>query len=208
MSLSLWLALLVAAVLISISPGAGAVNTMSNGLRYGVRQTLPAILGLQVGLSVQIVVVGIGLGAILASSTWAFTLLKWIGVAYLVWLGWQKWHEGPVAMDGPKGGLPAVRERFWQAVLVNLTNPKATVFLVSLFPQFLVPDEPHGAQFLVMGTTLIAVDVAVMVGYATLASQLQRFLRNPLQQRLMNRVFGGLFVIAAALMASFRRGIV
>ncbi len=83
MSLTLWLTFMVAAVLISISPGAGAVNTMSNGLRYGVRQSMPAILGLQLGYGAQIVLVGAGLGALVASSVWAVAIIKWLGVAYL-----------------------------------------------------------------------------------------------------------------------------
>lgn len=203
MSPNLWLAFLLASILISLSPGAGAVNTMSNGLRYGVRRTLPAIIGLQLGFGTQILIVGVGLGAILASSTWMFTLLKWAGVAYLVWLGWQKWREG--SLEAPTDTDKAPDKRFWESVLVNMTNPKATVFLVSLFPQFLEPDAPHGPQFLAMGVTLIAVDIIVMLGYATLASQLQRFMRRPAQQRMLNRLFGGLFVAAAVALASFRR---
>ena len=97
------------------------------------------------------------------------------------------------------------RQQFWQAALVNLTNPKATVFLIALFPQFLVADAPHGPQLLTMGITLIAVDCLVMLGYALLASQLFRFLTTPSRQRQMNRLFGGLFVTAAVALASFKR---
>lgn len=206
MSLSLWLTFLLAAILISVSPGAGAINTISSGLRYGVKRSLPAIMGLQLGFGIQIVLVGIGLGALLASSTLAFTVLKWAGVAYLIWLGWQKWHEGALDFHEDQSRMPAAKARFWQATFVNITNPKATVFLIALFPQFLDPVAPHGSQFLVMGTTLLAVDTLVMLGYATLASQLQRFIRNVQHQRLMNKCFGGLFVAAAAALASFRRG--
>lgn len=205
MSLTLWLTFTVAAILISVSPGAGAVNTMSNGLRYGVRQSLPAILGLQVGYGAQIVLVGAGLGALVASSVWALAIIKWLGVAYLVWLGVQKWRE-PVAAT-VTGEQPEVsgRQRFWQSALVNLTNPKATVFLVALFPQFMVAGEPHGPQLITMGVTLILVDCLVMLGYALLASQLFRFMTTPQRQRQMNRVFGGLFVTAAVALASFKR---
>ncbi|MEJ1415827.1 MAG: LysE family transporter, partial [Candidatus Sedimenticola sp. (ex Thyasira tokunagai)] len=80
MSIELWLAFFLASILISISPGAGAVNTMSNGVRYGVVDTLPAIFGLQLGYGIQIVIVGIGLGALLASSNIAFNIIKWLGI--------------------------------------------------------------------------------------------------------------------------------
>ncbi|GHC27897.1 homoserine/homoserine lactone efflux protein [Aidingimonas halophila] len=203
MSPSLWLAFLLASILISLSPGAGAVNTMSNGLRYGVRHTMPTIAGLQLGYGLQILVVGVGLGAVLASSTWLFSLLKWAGVAYLIWLGWQKWREG--SLEAPTDTNKTPDKRFWESALVNVTNPKATVFLVSLFPQFLVPGDAHGLQLLIMGVTLIAVDIIVMLGYATLASQLQRFMRRPGHQRMLNRLFGGLFMAAAVALASFRR---
>ncbi|WP_372986795.1 homoserine/homoserine lactone efflux protein [Marinobacter sp.] len=205
MTLTLWLTFLVAAILISVSPGAGAVNTMSNGLRYGVKRSLPAILGLQLGYGAQIVLVGAGLGAIVASSATALTVIKWVGVAYLVWLGIQKWRE-PV-MEAVEEDQSAIshRRQFWNAALVNLTNPKATVFLVALFPQFLIADAPHGPQLITMGTTLILVDCLVMLGYALLASQLFRFMTTPQRQRQMNRVFGGLFVTAAMALASFKR---
>lgn len=205
MTLTLWLTFLVAAVLISLSPGAGAVNTMSNGLKYGVRRSLPAILGLQLGYGAQILLVGAGLGALVASSTTALLVIKWLGVAYLVWMGVQKWRE-PVHIANTTGSaVVSHRQQFWQAALVNLTNPKATVFLIALFPQFLVADAPHGPQLLTMGITLIAVDCLVMLGYALLASQLFRFLTTPSRQRQMNRLFGSLFVTAAVALASFKR---
>lgn len=205
MTLTLWLTFLVAAILISVSPGAGAVNTMSNGLRYGVKRSLPAILGLQLGYGAQIVLVGAGLGAIVSSSATALTVIKWVGVAYLVWLGIQKWREPVMEAVAEDQSAISHRRQFWNAALVNLTNPKATVFLVALFPQFLIADAPHGPQLITMGTTLILVDCLVMLGYALLASQLFRFMTTPQRQRQMNRLFGGLFVTAAMALASFKR---
>jgi homoserine/homoserine lactone efflux protein len=205
MTLTLWLTFLLASVLISVSPGAGAVNTMSNGLRYGVRRSLPAIMGLQLGYGTQILLVGAGLGALVSTSTIALTVIKWIGVIYLIWLGIQKWREPPMTTTKDEQAPLSHRKQFWNAALVNLTNPKATVFLVALFPQFLVADAPHGPQLLTMGTTLILVDCMVMVGYALLASQLFRFMTTPRRQQQMNRVFGGLFVTAAMALASFKR---
>ncbi len=205
MSLAAWLTFLVAAVLISVSPGAGAINTMSNGMRYGVRRSLPAIMGLQLGFGIQILLVGAGLGAIIASSNMALAVIKWLGVAYLIWLGISKWRE-PVleTMEDDRQPVSGYK-RFWNAAFVNLTNPKATVFLIALFPQFLVAGAPHGPQLITMGATLILVDCLVMLGYALLASQLFRFITTAQRQRQMNRVFGGLFVTAAVALASFKR---
>ena len=205
MPLNLWFAFLIAAILISVSPGAGAVNTMSNGLRYGVRHTLPAILGLQLGYGAQILIVGVGLGAILATSELAFSILKWLGVGYLLWLGVQKWRQGLTVLEGSQGNPESTRKRFWQAAFVNLTNPKATVFLVALFPQFLNAQAPQANQFAVMGITLIIVDIAVMLGYALLASRLLRLFRSERAQANLNRIFGGLFIGAAGMLASLRQ---
>ncbi|MFC0267456.1 homoserine/homoserine lactone efflux protein [Kushneria aurantia] len=206
MSVELFWAFLAASLLISITPGAGAINTMSNGLRYGLRRTLPAILGLQLGLGIQILVVGVGLGTLLASSELAFALIKWAGVAYLIYLGVAKWRERAVALEA--GGAPPAAEpalvRFGKSVLVNVTNPKATIFLIALLPQFLDPTLPRAQQFTVMGVTMISVDVLVMCGFAGLATLIARWLRSPRQQRLLNRLFGGLFVLVAGLLASYR----
>lgn len=216
MAFELWLAFLLASVLISISPGAGAVNTMSNGLRFGVKNTLPAILGLQLGYGIQIALVGVGLGALLASSSLAFELVKWLGVGYLVWLGYCKWCEPPLSLQASGDQHGSRKRQFWQAAFVNLTNPKATVFLLALFPQFIDPDLANqslashslvkqSSQYWVMGLTLIIVDIVVMVGYASLAAQLSRWMNNERHQILQNRIFGGMFIVAAALMASYRR---
>lgn len=204
MTFELWLTFFLAALVISISPGPGAINTLSSGLRYGVRNSLPAILGLQLGYGAQIIVVGIGLGALLAASTTAFNIVKWLGIAYLVWLGYKKWTQPPLAMDG----IPQRGEngwvRFWQAAFVNLTNPKATVFLVALFPQFMNTQADQAVQLTFMGITLILVDIGVMLGYATLASQMSRWMKSARHQRIQNRIFGSLFVGAAAMLAGFR----
>ncbi|MFE8072472.1 homoserine/homoserine lactone efflux protein [Marinobacteraceae bacterium S3BR75-40.1] len=204
MDAHLYLAFFAAAVLISLSPGAGALNTMSNGARHGVRHSVPAILGLQLGYGAQILLVGIGLGALVASSSLTFTLVKWVGVAYLAWLGIQKWREGHQMIASDSGEDVSTRKRFWQAAFVNLTNPKATVFLIALFPQFLDASAPQGPQLAVMGSTLLMVDTVVMLGYALLASQLLRWMRSPRQQAVLNRVFGSIFIVAAGFLARFR----
>ena len=116
MSLAAWLTFLVAAVLISVSPGAGAINTMSNGMRYGVRRSLPAIMGLQLGFGIQILLVGAGLGAIIASSNIALSVIKWLGVVYLIWLGISKWRE-PVmeSMDDDRQPVNSMTESRFSA---------------------------------------------------------------------------------------------
>lgn len=205
MSIETWLAFFLASMLISISPGAGAVNTMSNGVRYGVINTLPAIFGLQLGYAIQIIIVGIGLGALLASSNLAFNTIKWLGIAYLIWLGINKWRQQPLQFEPHNPPGSSGRRRFWMAALVNLTNPKATIFLVALFPQFIDLQTPQTLQLAIMGGTLLLVDIAVMIGYATLAFRLSRWMHSHRHQRWQNRIFGSMFIGAATLMATYQR---
>ena len=206
MTLETWLAFLVAAVLISVSPGAGAVACMTSGMRYGYRRGVWNIFGMQVGIALQLAIVGAGLGAILATSTMAFTALKWLGVAYLCWLGVKQWRAPaePVEVGAaPRGGTRAAL--FAQGFLVNATNPKATVFFLAVLPQFIEASRSLLPQYLAVVATLTAVDLVVMSGYTVFAAKFLALLRAPRQIRFVNRLFGGLFVGAAALLATFKR---
>ena len=204
MSLSVWLGFLLAAILIAVSPGPGAATSMSVGLRHGYGSALRAICGLQTALLIQVAIVATGLGAVLATSAAAFDVIKFVGAAYLAWLGIQKWREKPSIID--ENGLP---ERsgglFAQGLLVNLTNPKAIIFIAALTPQFIAPGLPEWPQFVIMGATLCGVDTVVMSCYALLASRLSRWLHNPRALRAQNRFFGAVFVGAGALLASTGR---
>jgi homoserine/homoserine lactone efflux protein len=183
----------------------GAVNTMSNGLPYGVRRTLPSSLGLQLGYGLQIAVVGIGLGALLASSSLAFEIVKWVGVLYLVWWGYKKWTQPLLSLVTSIKRHESVKKQFWTAAFVYLTNPKATVFLLALFPQFIdVGADTQLVQTAVMGGTLIMADIIVMVGYASMTSQLSHWMKSERHQVIQNRIFGGMFIGAATLMAGYR----
>lgn len=206
MSFGVWLTFLMASFMVSISPGAGAINTMNSGMTHGVRSTFPTILGLQFGYGIQIFIVAIGLGAVLASSTSAFLIIKWLGVAYLIWLGIQKWRSSD-SLDEIRSEDGAQKKRFLKSVLVNLTNPKATVFLVALFPQFLSHSNASSYEFqlLLMGGTLLFVDVVVMFFYAVLASQFKKIVTSKSRVKLMNRIFGSFFIFAAFVLAAYKK---
>jgi homoserine/homoserine lactone efflux protein len=207
MSWTMWLAFLAAALVIAVSPGPGAVLSMSTGLRYGYAAALRAIAGLQIALLLQLCVVALGLGAVLATSEAAFAVVKFAGAAYLIWLGVQKWRSPPEPIGGDGEGLrvQSRRQLYAQGILVNLTNPKAIVFIAALVPQFIVPDRPQWPQFAIIGATMVAVDMMVMSCYALLATRFRPLLRNPRLLRLQNRIFGGLFVGAGAMLAASSR---
>ena len=204
MTLQLWLAFVVAACVVALSPGPGAVLSMSVGLRHGYRHAIVAILGLQTALLVQLTLVGVGLGALLAASEAAFLAVKLAGAAYLVWLGIQKWRATPDP-GGVSSGGESPRGFYVQGLLVNLGNPKAIVFIAALVPPFIDPALPRLPQFAIVGATMCSVDIAVMSAYALLAGRLSALVRGPAAARLQNRVFGSIFVAAGLGLAAASR---
>lgn len=200
MTLTTWLGFLVAAIVIAVTPGPGAVISVSTGLRHGYWAALTAILGLQAAILTQLAIVGLGLGALLAASETAFLVVKFVGAAYLVWLGIQKWRSPaiPVDADAPEVGR---RGLFLNGLMVNLTNPKAIIFIGALVPQFVNPAGEQLQQYSLIAITLCATDMAVMSCYALAASRLGRWLHDPRAIRTQNRLFGSLFMSAGALLA-------
>ena len=200
MSFTTWLGFLLAAILIAVTPGPGAVASMSTGMRHGYRSALVLILGLQTALLAHLVIVAIGLGALLAASELAFAVLKLLGAAYLIWLGIGRWRAPVQALGAVAGGAER-RGFFLQGLLVNLTNPKAIVFIGALVPPFIDTAAPLLQQYLLIASTLCLTDLAVMSLYALVAVRVAFWLRDPRAVRLQNRTFGGLFVSAGLLLA-------
>ncbi|MEW6312171.1 MAG: LysE family transporter [Pseudomonadota bacterium] len=207
MTLETWLAFFVACWIISLSPGAGAIASMSCGLQYGFWRGYWNAIGLQLALVLQIAIVAAGVGAVLATSALAFSLIKWFGVAYLLWLAFKQWRAMPEALQDPSLGRPIGRplSLVLRGFLVNASNPKAIVFILAVLPQFLDPKAPLLMQYVAMAATMVVVDLIVMAAYTGLAARVLRLLRTPRQQRLVNRTFAAMFAGAAALLATVRR---
>jgi len=207
MELSVWLTLFAACWAISLSPGAGAVAAMSSGLNHGFRRGYFTTFGLILGIWTQVVVVGLGLGALVAASSTAFAVVKWLGVAYLVWLGISQWRAPakPMAAKSDEGPLVTRRSMVLRAWMINAVNPKGTVFLLAVVPQFMNLAQPLLPQYLIIGATLGFTDLVVMAGYTALASRLLSALKSPSHIRALNRTFGGFFVVAGSLLAMFKR---
>ena len=207
MDLTLWLAFFAASWAISLSPGPGAVAAMSAGLNHGFRRGYFLTFGLVTGIVTQLLIVGLGLGALIAASATAFTVVKWAGVAYLVWLGVQQWRAPALAVraEGGHDGRTPRRMLALRGWGINAVNPKGTVFMLAVVPQFLTPGEPLALQYAVIGATLVFTDLVVMAGYTALASRVLRSLSSAEHVRWVNRGFGALFVGAGLLLAAFKR---
>ena len=213
MEFNVWLAFFAASWVIAVSPGSGAVLSMSHGLAYGVRQTSATILGLQLGLSVILLIAGVGVGALLLASASAFTVVKVVGAAYLLYLGVKQWRapvEGPTPAHGEglvkHAGLPTVRERVLTGFMTNVTNPKGIVFMVAVLPQFIDPQKPLWLQLVLLLLTSIGVDLVVMHSYAFLGARAQRWLATAKARRTQNRVFGGVLMAMGTSLLMVRRG--
>lgn len=202
MDMHVWLAYVVTAIVFSLAPGSGTVNSISNGLSYGTRRSLAAIAGLQIGLAIHIALVGAGIGALVAQSALAFSVIKWVGAVYLVWLGIQKWRDRSSMHTAESSQALSAGTLMRKAVLINLTNPKSIVFLVALFPQFIDPSQDQMTQLLVLGVTTVVIDSCVMLGYTSLASQMGRFIRSERMMSKINKVFGSMFMGCGALLAA------
>ncbi|MBO9536003.1 LysE family transporter [Herbaspirillum sp.] len=215
MAYQTWFAFFVAACVIAVSPGSGAVLSMSHGLNYGVRRTSATILGLEIALVVILLIAGAGVGSLLLASEAAFNTIKVLGAVYLIYLGFSQWRA-PVTVqqdvDATQGASRAATVRgqaWWQrcmtGFLTNVTNPKGIVFMVAVLPQFIDNDRPLWLQLLVLAVTMVAVDLVVMHGYAFAASRLQRFFRNQRAMKAQNRFFGGVLMLVGAGLFFFKR---
>lgn len=206
MELNVWITLLLASIAISVSPGAGAVVSMNYGIKYGLKKSYAAIFGLQAGYLIQTFIVVIGLGAIIAKSVLIFNIIKWIGVAYLVYLGLSKIFEKVELIDeNEQINSYDAKKAFLTATFINLTNPKATVFLVAFIPQFLNPNDSLWLQFIIIGLTLCIVDIFVMTGYSSMASKLKFLIKDAKAMMIQNRITGSFLILAAIFMASTKK---
>jgi homoserine/homoserine lactone efflux protein len=211
MSFATWITFVIAGTLIALSPGSGAVLSMSHGLAYGVRKASATVLGLQLGLVLILVVAGAGVGSLLLASALAFAVVKTVGALYLIYLGVSQWRAGaggglmPAAAQA-LAAHPSFGRRVLTGFLTNATNPKGIIFMVAVLPQFIDRDQPLLAQLAILGATMVAIDTTVMHGYALLAASMQRFFREPRAIQLQNRFFGGVLVAVGSLLFFVKRG--
>lgn len=206
MSLDIWLTLFIASIFLSISPGAGAVVSMNYGLKYGLKKSYGAILGLQTGLFLQTFIVVIGLGTIISKSVMLFNIIKWLGVLYLLYLAFSKIFEKVELIEEEKTiSKYSFKKAYISATLINLTNIKSTVFLVAFIPQFINTQSSMLVQFMIICLTLCIVDTVVMTGYSTLASKLKFLVKDVKAMKIQNRITGFFLALAAFFVSTAKR---
>lgn len=206
MSFQVWFAFMLACWVISLSPGAGAIASMSSGLNYGFKHGYWNAIGLQLALIIQIMIVAAGVGVLFATTPWAFQVVKWFGVIYLLYLAYVQWTAPAQNIDiqTEQKNTPALVLVF-KGFIVNMSNPKAIVFLLAVLPQFLDLNQPQWIQYVIMAITMVVIDLMVMAAYTGLASKILRLLRSPREQKYLNRSFAVMFGCAAALLSAIQQ---
>lgn len=211
MSFNNWITFFFAACLIAISPGSGAVLSMSHGLSFGVRKASATILGLQAGLLLVLLLAGAGVGSLLVASELAFGIIKTVGALYLVYIGIAQWRakidSGPSieAQSQSMPNVPDFGKRFFIGFFTNATNPKSILFMVAVLPQFINDNTALLPQLSTMAATMCTIDLFVMHGYAFAASSMQRFFREARAIKMQNRIFGGMLVAVGAALLFVKR---
>ncbi len=208
MSLEIWLVYLAAAIGLSLTPGPNGLLSLTHGACFGVRPTVSTVLGGALGFFLLVAASLAGLGALLAASEQAFTVAKWLGAGYLVYLGLRVWRApAPQIPSGPqaRAGQDAARplRMFNQGFLVAVSNPKGLIFFAAFLPQFMVPETPFALQLLVFGGTFVAVEVLYELLLAGLAQRIAPWLAR--HGRWFNRAAGGAFVGIGAVLTTASR---
>ena len=196
---------LVVAAATVLSPGPGVVMTLTNSLRYGFHGTFGGILGLAAGTLAVATLSATGLGVLLAASALAFTVLKYVGAAYLVYLGVRLWNAPPLRLETAGAHPAGFGRRFLEGLSLQLTNPKAIFFFLSVFPQFIERGRAFAPQFALLVLTYGTLVVLVHCTYALTAGRARRWLTSERGGRTVNRVGGAAFMLFGAALATARR---
>lgn len=199
MDLNTWLIYLVAATGLSLSPGPNGLLALTHGALHGRGKAVYTVLGGCLGFIVLIGLSMFGIGALLQTSVVWLTVLKWVGGAYLVWLGVQVWRSPPISLDATQVATPrAGGSMFRQGALAAVTNPKGILFFAAFLPQFIDPARSLVVQFLVMAGTFVAIEFATEMFIASVAHRISPWLARV--GRRFNQVCGGVFVAIGAVL--------
>ena len=206
MTIELWLAFVAASVVLLIIPGPTILSVISYSVAHGRRANVPLVAAVALGDSTALALSLLGLGALLATSAFWFTVVKWVGGLYLLWLGIKLLRAGasPQVADAPP--VPVSRWRlFANTWLVTALNPKGMVFFVAFLPQFLRPDAPTEPQLWVLAITFVVLATLNATLYAVFAAAARRLLASPKAQRRFNLLGGGLLSVAGLWALTVRR---
>jgi threonine/homoserine/homoserine lactone efflux protein len=204
MTIETWLAFAAASGILLVIPGPTVLLVVSYALGQGWRTALPTAIGVALGDFTAMTLSMLGLGALLASSAMLFTSLKWIGAAYLVWLGIKLWRAGGTLDARPRATAATAAKMLGHAWLVTALNPKSITFFVAFLPQFLDPSANFLTQMIVFETTFLVLAFSNATGYALVAARARAAVGHSRALSVLNKVGGSLLIGAGIAAVSFR----
>lgn len=195
MSLHVWWLYVTAVFLISATPGPNMLHVMTQSIAHGPRRAVATMAGLMSAILLCLIASALGLGALLKASPRLFDLLRYAGVAYLLWLGIKAWRA-PVDDVGAARATPArsLRALYGTGLLTGLSNPKLIIFAAALFPQFIDTGRPFGTQLAILVVSFVGIEFGWQCLYALGGVKLARWLAPARRQRLFNRGTGLMFI--------------
>jgi homoserine/homoserine lactone efflux protein len=202
LSLNTWLNFSLVALVVSLVPGPAFIVVLMTALRRGFKSGAYATAGIVIGDALYFSLTAVGLGSLLATSFWTFTIIKWLGVAYLVYLGFRSLFFPSNSLIAGDGRSASGRSSFMTALTVQLANPKLLLFLAALVPQFLDPTYPIAPQLAVLGGTFMLSDTIIYLLLSMLAARARPVLASPRGTRIVSRVSGVAMLGAAARVAT------
>jgi threonine/homoserine/homoserine lactone efflux protein len=206
MNFELWLSFAATFAILAVTPGPSVLLATANGMNYGKRKAVGTILGDLSANTLQILAASLGLATIILTSGEVFNTIKWLGVAYIVYIGVKKFMAAPgngvlKEKEGEKGFFKLYSEGF----LMSASNPKAIVFIAAFFPLFIDESLPFAPQVFFLGLTYLIMDGACLLTYVHFADRLKDYLENKAQVNLQNKVIGGLLILSGVMLAMVRR---
>jgi len=193
-----WLLYTAAAVGLSLTPGPNGLLALTHGALFGAKRTIFTILGGSLGFAIVIALSMFGIGALLAANVGLLVVLKWLGGAYLIWLGVQVWRSPSLAESRGQTGSSSRLVLFRAGLFSALSNPKGILFFVAFLPQFIDPSRSLLIQFAVMAATFVIIEFFYELVVAALADRIQPLLKRV--GKSFNRVFGSVFIAIGALL--------
>jgi threonine/homoserine/homoserine lactone efflux protein len=206
MTLELWIPFVLASTVILIIPGPTIILVVSQAVTHGRRSVVPLVAGVLLGDFTAMTLSLLGLGAILSTSAALFTLFKWIGALYLIYLGIKLWRSDP--LQHPASHKPAhmtARSLFRSSFIVTALNPKSIAFFVAFLPQFVDPHKPVLMQLVLLGGTFLLLATINAALYALFAGQLSEYLKKSHVSQWFNRCGGSALIGAGIFTASMQR---
>lgn len=187
-----------------LSPGPGVLLTLSNSIRFGFNSAFCGILGVAFGTFAVAAFSATSLGFILAVSTIAFTIVKYIGAAYLIYLGIKLWGSNDHKTVSRKGAQSKGR-CFFEGITIQVTNPKAVLFFMSIFPQFIDHSDDFTGQFSALVLTYSLLVIVIHMAYALIAKSMRDWISTPRISKIFNKIGGGAFICFGVGLATAKR---